>query len=410
MLVEIRASEMSVFQLPPEVLRIGHPIPFALRDKTGNLLVPKGVMVASEDQRQQLIARELYVDEQEGEQLRRAIAGKLDSMIRQNALIGQIAQARPDTHFLDPSSPRKRLADPLGTWSSLQSRARAMQRDPTLPDFAQRVSTVQRTLLDAVDADPDLALLLLVQATSDDAHDYSVKHALLVAVICELAARQLPAWDEAWRTSLRCAALTMNVAMTALQNQLALQDGPVTPAQRKHIEDHAEVGARMLQDAGIADDNWIGAVRYHHGGSPGKLMDLSPDRQLARLVERADIFAARLSPRKRRRAMSATAAAKAAYLDENNQPDEAGSAIIKATGIYPPGSLVRLGSGEVAVVLRRGKQANEPAVLSVVSASGTPLGVPILRNTRIKPHDVLGGAAPHEVNVRLNLEALIART
>ena len=144
-------------------------------------------------------------------------------------------------------------------------------------------------------------------------------------------------------------------------------------------------------------------MQHHHAGSPGPLSALSVETQLARLVERADIFSARLSPRKRRRAMSATAAAKAAYLDENNQPDEAGSAILKATGIYPPGSLGRLRGGEVAVVVRRGRQANEPGVLSVVSASGTPLGVPASRNTRLKPRDVTGGVAPHEVNLRLNL-------
>ena len=66
---------MSVFQLPPDVLRVGEPTPFALRDKTGCLLVPRGLMVSSEDQLQQLAARDLYVDEQDSEALRRAIAG-----------------------------------------------------------------------------------------------------------------------------------------------------------------------------------------------------------------------------------------------------------------------------------------------------------------------------------------------
>jgi hypothetical protein len=398
---------MSVFQLPAEVLRVGHPTPFALRDKTGNLLVARGVMVTSEEQRQQLIARDLYVDAQEGDQLRRAIAGKLDSMVRQNALIGQIAQARPDASLLDSGDSRKRLADPLGTWAGIQLRTSAMQRDPTQADFAQRVQQVQQSLLDAMQSDPDVALLVLVQQACIEAHEYSVKHGLLVAVICELAARQLPGWTDEWRTSLRCAALTMNVAMTALQNQLALQDGPVSAPQRALIDAHAAEAERLLRAAGISDALWLGAVRQHHGSSPGPLAAQSPELQLARLIGRADIFAARLSPRKRRRAMSATAAAKAAYLDENNRPDEAGSAIIKALGIYPPGSLVRLASGEVAVVVRRGRQANEPVVRCVVSAGGTPLGVPAPRDTRQKSHEITGGVAPHEVNLRLSLGELV---
>jgi HD-GYP domain-containing protein (c-di-GMP phosphodiesterase class II) len=399
---------MPVFQLPPEMLRVGQPTPFALRDKTGHLLVARGVIVASEDQRRQLIARDLYVDEQEGELLKRAIAGKLDSMVRRNALIGQIAQARPDTTGLSGGTAARRLTDPQGTWARLALRVKAILRDTESPDFALRVAQLQASILEALDADPDVAMLILVHQTHTELRDYSTTHALLVTLVCELAARQLPAWSDAWRASLRCAALTMNIAMTALQNQLALQDQPPDAPQRSLIDSHAEQGARMLGGAGVTDELWLGAVRNHHAGCAGPLAGLSPQAQLARLLQRADIFAARLSPRKRRPAMSATAAAKAAYLDENNQADEAGSAIIKATGIYPPGSLVRLGNGEIAVVLRRGRQANEPAVVSVVSASGTPLGVPAPRNTRVKPHDVHGGVAPHEVKLRLSLEMLVS--
>ena len=56
---------MSYQLLPPDVLRVGQPTLFALRDKTGCLLVPKGTMVANEEQLHQLVARELYVDDQD---------------------------------------------------------------------------------------------------------------------------------------------------------------------------------------------------------------------------------------------------------------------------------------------------------------------------------------------------------
>ena len=54
---------MAVIQLPPTVLKIGFPVPFALRDASGHLLVPRGTMVATEAQRLQLIARGIFVDE-----------------------------------------------------------------------------------------------------------------------------------------------------------------------------------------------------------------------------------------------------------------------------------------------------------------------------------------------------------
>ena len=129
--------------------------------------------------------------------------------------------------------------------------------------------------------------------------------------------------------------------------------------------------------------------------------------QMARLVKRADIFAARLSPRRKRSALSGAAAAKAAYLDEQKKPDEAGAAVVKATGIYPPGSYVRLASGETAVVMRRGVRANEPIVASVIGRSGTPIAEPALRDTRIAQHAVTAGVAPDDVKLRLNLERLL---
>jgi len=399
---------MSVFLLPPDVLRIGEPTPFALRDKTGCLLIPRGTVVASEVQLQQLAARDLYVDDQDSEALRRAMAGKLDSMVRNNALIGQIAKARPDSFDVQAiKAPTRKIDDPLAALSSLQMRASALLRDPTQADFEARLMRLQLNLAEFIDTDADVALLLLVHGATQELHDYNVRHAMLVAAVCDLASRHVPTWGDDWRPSLRCAALTMNVAMTQLQNQLVTQEAPPSAEQRAQIDTHAQAGAAAMRAAGVRDELWLGAVEHHHDTPAGALANLPAAHQLARLIQRADIFAARLSPRKRRTALSATAAAKAVYLDENQRPDEAGSAIIKAIGLYPPGSLVRLRSGEVAVALRRGRRATDPAVASIVNPAGHAIAEPSPRDTRLQASEVTGGVAPHEVKIRLNLERLL---
>jgi HD-GYP domain-containing protein (c-di-GMP phosphodiesterase class II) len=398
---------MPVIQIPPEILRIGHPAPVSVRDSTGHLLLAKGVMVASEEQRQRLVARALYVDELEGDLLKRAMAGKLDSMLRQNAPLGEIARAQPDSVTMAASTAAKPDMDPAMAWANLQMRGRALLQDPPPSDFLPRLHKLQAELLELVEADADLAMLVLVQATTSDAHHYSVTHSLLVAALCELAARQLPGFTADWRGSLRCAALTMNISMTVLQDQLALQEEPPSARQRALIDNHAQRAVSCLGEAGVTDPLWLQAVEHHHAALGGPLSGQSPGLQLARLVQRADIFSARLSMRRARPALAASAAVKAAYLDEHQQADEAGKAVIQATGIYPPGSYVRLSSGEVAVVLRRGAHAKTPKVVSVISKSGTPLVEPTPRDTRLRPHDVVGGVAPHEVKVRLNMEKLL---
>ncbi|WP_280153648.1 phosphohydrolase [Piscinibacter sp. XHJ-5] len=396
---------MAVIQLHPTALRVGHPIPVALRDAAGQLLMPRGTLLADETQRQQLIARGIYVDAADSEQFRKALAGKLDSMVRSNALLGQIARAVPDAADCGPAAPR-RHADPIAAWNAVLMRASALLHDAPQADFGARVERIDREALSLVEADADASLLTLIHSTTQETHQYSVTHALLVSAVCELAARHL-SWPADWRPSLRRAAFTMNLAMTTLQDQLAVQDSPVTPRQREQIDSHASRGSRVMREAGVADELWLQAVEHHHASPPGPLDELPAPLQLARLVQRADIFAARLSPRRMRRAMAATAAAKAAYLDERQQADAAGAAIIKAVGIYPPGSYVRLASTEVAVVLRRGRRANEPLVASVMGRSGTPLGEPAVRDTRQKAHEIAGGVAPHEVKLRLNLQRLL---
>lgn len=402
---------MAYQPLPPDVLRAGFPTLFALRDKSGCLLVPKGTLVDSE-QLQQLATRDLYVDDQDGEALRRAIAGKVHELVRNEELLGRIAQARPDaSDLLVPAAAgRRRLDDAPTDWSNLQVRLAALLRDAAQPEFAARLMQLQKTLFDQINSDPDDALLLLVHAATQEYRDYSASHALLVAVVAELASRHVAGITPAQRQSLRCAALTMNVAMTALQNQLAQQSSPLTPAQRAEVDSHPARAVEALRAAGVSDAVWLEAVQHHHDAPPGPLAGMEPAQRIARLIRRADVFAARLSPRRGRQALSATAAAKAAYLDEHQKPDEAGSAIIKAVGLYPPGSLVKLADGETAVVLRRGRRANSPTVACIANPAGAVLASPALRHTHTPAHAVTGGVAPHEVKIRLNLPRLLQMT
>lgn len=396
---------MNLVPLPVTAIRLRTTLPFSVYDEGGRLVLAKGSLVTSELQRQHLIQRGGFIDEAESEHFQRALAGKLDDLVRQNVPLKQLATATPD--HLGPSALPEKPTDPASMWSELQVRASALLRETQRDDWLQRLLKLQADVLEQVDRDADAALFLLIQSTSTEVRSYSATHALLVTVVCELAARWIPGWEAPMRLSLRCAALSMNLAMTHLQDRLSQQDQAPDPEQRQHLQRHPERTAAMLRAAGVQDPLWLDAVAQHHSAAPGPLTERAPADQLARLIQRCDIFAARLSARAQRRALSATAAAQAIYTDELKQPDEAGGAIIKAVGLYPPGSFVRLGNGEVAVVLERGKRANEPRVASIVGREGMPLGEPAPRDTRLPAFHTTGGVAPHEVKVTLNLERML---
>jgi HD-GYP domain-containing protein (c-di-GMP phosphodiesterase class II) len=229
----------------------------------------------------------------------------------------------------------------------------------------------------------------------------------MVAVVCDLAARTLDSCSDEHRRSLRRAALTMNIGMTRLQDQLALQATAVTPEQRALIDGHAARGVELLQEMGVTDELWLEAVAHHHDAPSGKLAAQSIEMQLARLIQRADVFTARMSPRKVRPALSAALAAKGAYFDEHEKPDEAGSLVIKAMGIYPAGSFVQLVSGELAVVLRRGRTANKPFLAGIADRHGIPYVQPVARATDDPSSAIVRGVPPNDVRVRIPVERLL---
>jgi HD-GYP domain-containing protein (c-di-GMP phosphodiesterase class II) len=233
---------------------------------------------------------------------------------------------------------------------------------------------------------------------------------MLVSVMCGLAAREVLDWPEPVEMLLRKAALTMNIAMTELQDRLTSQKRPADAFQQTAIEEHAQKSVAVLQAMGISDPTWLAAVADHHAQAPGSLRSKTPAQRLARLIQRADMFAARLSPRLTRPPVTPAVAMQACYFDENKQVDEAGAALIKAVGIYQPGSYVKLANEEVAVVVRRGSNTSTPRVAVVLNRSGMPTAEHAVRDTSQKDYKVVASVPHGEVKVQIKLERLLPHT
>jgi HD-GYP domain-containing protein (c-di-GMP phosphodiesterase class II) len=398
---------MRIVPAPGIGMAAGQPLPFALRDSSGRLLIARGTVLATEAQIAALAARGMWVSSDDADNFQRAYAAQLDGMVRSDKALGAIASAKPDLEAFSAGAAGQptRPED----WTTIIRRVHALLREPPATGFVAQLESLRADLLGLLQRSPDRALLALVSMAGRELDHYAASHAVLVAALCELVAAQVLAMPVARRQSLTLAAMSMNIAMASLQNVLAMQERPPDEAQRAQIAGHSRESAEQLRQLGVTDELWLEAVAHHHDAVAGPLACRPVGLQLARIILRADLFAARLSPRKNRRALSAAAAAQVAYLDENKQPDEAGMALIKAIGIYPPGCFVELASGEVGVVVRRGKQAAKPSVEAVVSRSGLPIGVPILRQTCNSSYGIVRSLAPHEVKLLLDLEGLLKR-
>ncbi len=390
---------MKLIPFSKEHLRLDAALPFPIRDSQGSLLLAANRVIASRHTLDTLHQLDLFTGEHETADWRRRVAEKVNGLFVEGATLKTIAQALPDA--TPRTTPKAPLTVPFAVeLDTLLLQADALLRQTTTDgQWPQRFAITMQALMSLTHRRFDSATYLLIQHGSTTLERYSARHALLVAAVATETAR-LMEWPAAQRNSLFAACLSMNVAMTRGQDLLLLQTGPLTAAQRELVQRHPAQGAAMLEAAGVADPLWLDAVARHHQAQPSApLARCSPGQRLAALIRRVDIFAAKLSRRAARAPMSPIQAAREACLGPDGQPDEIGSALLRAVGLYPPGSFVKLANGEVGVVIARGRRANLPIVASLVGPSGLPLSTLAVRDTVERRYAVQGAVLPTAVKV-----------
>ena len=393
-----------------DAIKIGQPLPFAIKGSDGTLLAQKGFVIESKAELQDMVGRgfTLYIDLADSEAYHRAYVGKLHSLVREEKSLGHIAGTQISRDDLDAN--RIDLVEGPPDWLDLQTQANNILRDISSPQFLRRLDRLQSQLRQHTQRNPDGALFALFHLSASELHLYSATHAMLVSTMCGLATRDVLNWPPAQEQTLCRAALTMNISMTDLQDRLALQLEPPNPEQRVQIDQHAARSVQLLEQVGITDNGWLEAIRDHHTVPAGALAGKTEGQRMARMIQRADMFAARLAPRASRVPTSPAAAMQASYFDENRQVDEAGAALIKAVGIYSPGSFVRLNTNEVAVVIRRGANTTTPRVAVVINREGIPTVEPTIRDTSQREYRIVASVPHRDVKVQLNLQRMLALT
>lgn len=398
---------MNLVELNVSTIPFGKPLPFALRGVGGALLANKGYVIRSADDLRVLIARgqTLYVDTDESGDSYRAFLAQLQSLLLSDTPLKKIANLTLEQRAAKASETQDNSPPP---WREWQLGLTQLLRNPEASDFLSRFEDLFAGLRRYLLKQPDATLLALMQMSAEETKYYCATHAMLVSAICMTVAGETLRWPENRVLPLGRAALSMNIGMARLQDELAQQTTPLTAQQAQEVDMHSDVSACILRAMGVTDPLWLDAVRTHHHRAPGKLAEKTLGQQMARLIQRADIFGARIAPRVTREPMSVTSAMQASYYDETKSMDEAGAALVKALGIYPPGAWVKLASGEIGVVVRCGASAATPRVAVLLNRSGMATGEPLPRDTAQPTWKIVSPVAHKDVMVRLPLEKLLA--
>ena len=330
-----------------DLLHIGHKLQFRVLDAQARLLLTEGHVLLNDAQFESLVQRGAWAERPQVEAERAAQAA------------GRTANAAPPPSLFDRWD---RLLWDFDKLSRASLRGAAPGGAVTA-FFAQLQALVER--------DADVALFLALRHDDQRFALYPLTHAMHCALVAVLTARQL-GWPASRSASVGCAALTMNWSMFDLQATMAEQDTPPTARQLKLIRAHPE--AAVDAEAGF-DDRW---EDEHPGGTgyPHALTDVS---EAAQVLRAADVYMAKVSARATRPAMAPQQASRELF--QQRTGDTVAMALIRAVGVHPPGSLVQLRSGEIAVAIHRPASGTQPIVATLSDSAGRPCAQTVRRDT-----------------------------
>lgn len=401
---------MKLVSIEADCLKIQDPLPFGLRNEAGRLVLPPNGRISDRQHLEELLAEPLFADADESMEWRRRRMAAMDAMLRQNAPLSALSQARPtqlptraNTQPVVPK-PSPQVLRELG--DSLE----AVQRDSKPgPDWPQRVQDLLAKTRSLMERGPDAMLYLLHYNAAHNVEQYSTRHALFCFALAHESAAVL-GWPAELSQALLGATLTMNIAVRRLQDQLAASDLRITPEMKAQLDTHAQDSATQLAAFGVADAQWLEIVRHHHDAEPPglSLSGSAPATVAAALLQRLDRYAAKLSARHNRPALTPLQAGRDVCLGADGKPDELGRVMLKALGLYPPGSVVDLVGGEVAIVHSRANKTGSLRVVPLITQAGLPASNLALRDATGPRYAIKTAAAPTSLRMVPPHDTLLA--
>lgn len=400
---------MDLIELPRDKLSLGMSLSYTLRDESGVVLLAKGHRIETHHQLESIQSRKkIYVEVEESEDGLRILMSGITTLNQLGAPIKDFSR-----HMnLGLASPveEKLTGTLVQRWGDLESKLGGLLASvATTADFEKKMYVLDQHIKSQIAEDRTASQFLLFNRAVSHFSDYSILHSLLCAALVHSLA-DVFALSDVERRSMVCAALTMNVGMTHLQNQLALQKAAPTPHQRSVIDHHPVVGRQALLDAGVTDLMWLDIVALHHSPltGPEALVDWEPVPRMTKILQTVDRYTAAMSPRKSRSGRSARDSVRSVVLQAGAvKHDEVGTALVRILGLSPPGTYVKLANGETAVVIRRGVKPGEPLVASVLNRNDEPIGEPRLHDTAREHLSIQSTLTAATVRVNLKLDAML---
>ena len=375
----IYCHKMKTIKLNSRHVKVGDSLKWDVLDDKGRLLLKKGAVITSGKQALLIIERGI---------IQLADAEALDNKQRSDT-------PRTGTGSFNPFEIIEQSAFRL---------SKVFYKLTQHDDVKEPANAIVQRIIEACkkDSDATIGAVHLLHG-----HAYTTIHPIHTAVLCYSLCEALQLNDVETHTVM-LAALTSNIGMLELQEELHHQINPLSDEQRQKIQQHPLESVKILTASGLNDGKLLEMVLQHHERSHGEGyphgLKCEGIAQGAKIVALADVYSAMISPRSYRESMQVSNALKTLFLERGKEYDEILAVLlIKHLGVYPPGTFVQLANGETAVVVRRTDDKMTPKVACVVNNKGVPYSRPIARNSAEQQYHIKGMVSPkHQINLNLS--------
>ena len=231
---------------------------------------------------------------------------------------------------------------------------------------------------DSVTRNPGALISLARLKTADD---YTYMHSVAVCALMIALGRQLHL-DERLIRQVGIAGLLHDLGKAMMPMEVLNKPGKLTDAEFRIMKGHPEAGFKLLQEGKSVDDIAFDVVLHHHektdgSGYPKGLKD-SEISLYAKMGAVCDVYDAITSNRPYKAGWDpAESLRKMAEWANGHFDPKVFQAFVKSVGIYPIGSLIKLNSGRLGIVVDQSpKSLLTPRIKVFFSTRG---------NARIKP-------------------------
>lgn len=214
--------------------------------------------------------------------------------------------------------------------------------------------------------------------------NYSILHCVHTAILAEIMTNHLDCDD-----TLILASLLMNISIIDLQNEL-IHVEKLNSYQQELVASHCIDAVYLLKDINYSNAEVLDLIEIHH--------QTESDNVKQQVLRLCDVFCAKLASRKYRKGLTGDKGIKSLF---NEFDSVLVNQLIKEIDLIPCGTIVKLASQEIGLVLKKGNKPTYPKVQVLLTSSGNYQDSVVIRDTVSEAYQIKKIMTVEEIKVNI---------